>query len=417
MKVDIIKASADGDFKEYKRSRGGLPQNIFSLAGATPPDIAVRLLDESVDCRVDPGSDADLVAIMFSTPDAPRGYALADSFRARGKTVVFGGLHPSFLPEEALAHGDAVIVGEAEGVWERLLADFRGGRLERIYRAEAPFDLARLKPYPTDLLGPSHYDWIWTVTVSRGCPFNCEFCTVNRFFRGLRYRPVEHVVAEVRGCGAGHVELKADNLTADRGYCLELFRALEPLGINWSTSTDIRLADDPELLDAAVRSGLSYVLLGIETPSDRVLRGAGKGFVRSEALHRQVARFHEGGVIVDAAALFGFDGQGPEAFRETLDFFESIEVDVCDPVIVVPFPGTRLFDRLEGEGRILTRDWARYDGSHAVFRPSDMTPAELEMGAYWFYEQWNAPARRASRKKRQTRQLGRENAQYIADTF
>ena len=417
MKISMIKASAKGNFKTYKKSRGGLPQNIFSLAAATPSDIDIELIDETVNCRVDYRTDSDLIVLMFSTPDALRGYEHAHKFSKRGKPVILGGLHPSFMPEEARQHGNAVIIGEAEGVWDDVLTDFSNGALKPIYQAHAPFDLAKLNPYPTNLLGLHKYDWIWTVLVSRGCPHNCEFCTVNKFFHSLQYRPIQHVVEEIRNCGTEYIELKADNLTIDRKYCIELFRAIKPLNVKWSTATNIRLAEDEELLDAAAESGLQYVLVGIETPSASALKNTGKGFVRIDQVCQNVARFHEYGIIVDASALFGFDSHDTSIFENTLSFFDDVEIDVCDSVIVIPFPGTNLFKRLHREGRILTQDWSKYDGAHAVYRPLGMSPQDLEAGAYWFHQKWNSWTRRSNRKKRQVKQLGHDVASYISSTF
>ncbi len=413
MKTLLIKASAHGPFSGYKRARGGAPQSIFALAAATPSGVEFEIVDETIGGVVSFDTDAELAVVAFSTPDAGRGYELADALRAAGKTVVLGGLHASFLPEEAASHADAILIGEVEETWPRLLVDYARGALEKFYRAGAPFDLARLRPFPTSSLAPADYDWTWTVLVSRGCRNQCEFCTVNRFFDGLRYRPVEHVVDEIRRCGTTSIELKADNLTMDREYCLELFRALEPLGIEWSTCAEIGLADDEELLEAAVRSGLSYVLVGIETPSALALRSSGKGFVKPERTKRAVERFHENGVVVDASALFGFDSHDGNIFEETFRFFSEIEVDACDSVILVPFPGTRLFERLEQEGRILTRDWSRYDGAHAVFQPQKLHAEELEYGAYWFNQEWNTPERRAARHARHVETFGRSMADYV----
>lgn len=417
MKVCMIKASAKSAFKTYKKSRGGLPQNIFALAAATPPGIDIEMIDETVNGRVNYRSDCDLVVLMFSTPDALRGYEHARNFKKRGKTVIFGGLHPSFMPDEALEYGDSVIIGEAEPVWETVLDDFRHGQLKPTYRAQKAVDLATVNPYPTDLITVDKYDWIWTVSVSRGCPFSCEFCTVNKFFHGIRYRPIENIVAEIENSPTEYIELKADNLTVNRKYCLELFEALKPLNIKWSVEADIRLTRDEELLAAAAESGLHYVLVGIETPSSSALKAAGKNFVKPEQLKQDVAKLHEYGIIVDASALFGFDSHDDKIFEETLAFFDEIEVDVCDSVITVPYPGTALYNRLGSEGRILTRDWSKYDGAHAVFKPAKMSPYELEEGAYWFHRQWNSLMRRYRRKKRQVKQLGRENAEWIARTF
>lgn len=417
MKISLIKACADSDFKTYKKSRGGFPQNIFALASATPEGIDIELTDETVSRKVDYYTDADLIVIMFSTPDAIRAYHHAAEFRRRGKTVILGGLHPTFMSDEALDYCDSVIIGEAENVWYDILKDFHTDSLKLTYKSKKPFNLINMKPYRNDLCKLEDYDWVSTVLVSRGCHFKCDFCTVNKFFHAHQYRPVEHVIDEIKSSQTDFIELKADNLTIDREYCLELFRAIKPLDIKWSTSADIMLAQDEELLAAAAESGLNYLLLGIETPSETALKNACKGFVKRDQIGSAINDFHSHGIIVDASALFGFDSHTPDIFEETLNFFEEIEVDVCDSVILIPFPGTELFKRMDNEGRIRTRNWSLYDGSHAVFHPLGMTARELEEGAYWFYQEWNSGKRKRGRKKRQSLQLGRQNANYIARNF
>lgn len=412
MKLELIKACSPGPFKEYKRQRGGPPQNIFSAAAATPPHIDVVMVDETAGMNADPHTDADLAAIFMSTPDAPRGYELADQYMSQGKTVVFGGLHATFMPDEALGHGDAVILGELEGVWDQVLSDFQAGRLGGKYQAAEPVDLGTVWPYPTHLIPKEQYDGFWSVLVSRGCPCRCSFCLVPPFFGGIRYRPVENVVAEMRDSGASWIELHADNLTANRDYAIELFKAIRPLNVNWVGETTIKMAEDEELLDLAAESGLKYLLVGLETPSKAALRGSGKAFVKPDRIKEDVRKLHEKGIIVDSCVLFGFDEHDTNIFEETLTFVDQVGVDVCQPVIAIPFPGSALFDQLDREGRILTRDRSKYDGTHAVFEPKGMTAMELEVGYEWFYGEYCSLGRSVRRKWRQFQKVGL-NAAYV----
>lgn len=412
MKVCVIKASAPGPYKKYKQERGGPPQNIFSIAAATPSHVELEMVDETAGMNVNLNTKADLVAIFMSTPDAIRGYSLADQLKAKRKTVVFGGLHAGFMPDEALNSGDAVMVGEAEGIWEQLLDDYQTGNLKRIYKNEIPIDLSILNPYPTHLIKPSVYDGMWSTLVSRGCEFKCSFCLVNLFFKGQRYRPVPHVVEEIRQSGADWVELHADNLTADREYAKALFKALAPLEINWVGETTVRLAEDEELLNLAVKSGLRYLLLGLETPSKKALAGAGKGFVKADEVKRNIEIFHRHNIIIDTCAIFGFDEHDTNIFRETLDFMMDVEVDICEPVIMIPFPGSRIYKQLDQEGRILTRNWALYDGSRAVFQPKQMSPEKLDNGVSWFWKKLNLSNLWFKRKATQVKNIGLWNSLY-----
>lgn len=414
MKITIIKASAPGPYKKYKQQRGGPPQNIFSLAAATPPDIRIELIDETGGMKVDRKTDSELVVIMMSTPDAYHAYELADHFRSQEKTVVIGGLHATFMSEEALEHGDAVLKGESENVWHKLLTDYKTGGLKKIYQSKTAVDLELVKPYPNDLITPQVYNGFWSVLVSRGCPLNCSFCLVNRFFDGQRYRPVGAVIDEIRRSGAQWLELHADNLTFDREYAKELFTALEPLNVKWAGETTIKLAEDDELLSLAAKSGLIYLLVGLETPSKSALHDVSKGFVSPERARDYVAKLHEYNIIVDSSMLFGMDVHDKDIFAESLEFVQYVGIDVCEGILMIPFPGTKLFAKLEVENRIITRDWSKYDGSHAVFEPAKMSVAELEEGFNRFWLGYNSPQAILKRKMRQVKNIGLVNTSYIS---
>ena len=413
MKICLIKASAPGPYKKYKQQRGGPPQNIFSLASATPKGMEVELVDETAGMKIDLKTGADLVVVMMSTPDAPHGYRLADEFRRLGKTVVIGGLHATFLPEEAAEHSDALILGEAEDIWPELINDYSAGALRSVYERNTPVDLATVSPYPVGKIDPQVYKGFGSVLVSRGCPFKCSFCLVNRFFTGIRYRPVGAVVDEIKASGVEWLELHGDNLTYDREYAKELFTALKPLNIKWVGETTIRLAEDDELLALAAASGLQYLLVGVETPSKEALRDVSKGFIKPETVKDYIAKIHQYKIIIDASMLFGMDEHKKDIFSESLDFVEYAGIDVCDGIITIPFPGSRLFAKLDQEGRILTRDWAKYDGTHAVFQPAKMTPKELEEGQKWFWYHSYSLGRTLRRKYRQVKNIGAVKAAYL----
>lgn len=389
MKAYLIKSSAPGPFKEYKKATGGPSQNIFSVAATTPAHVEVELCDETIGMKPKRNIKADIVALFFHTPDAVHAYKLADHYRGKGCTVVLGGLHPSFLPDEAAAHADTLLIGEAEGIWEELLHDVENGQLKKSYKRTEPVDLATVKPYPIDLIPPSKYNYTWSVLVSRGCVHKCEYCAVPPFFNGkYRLRPIENIVAEIKALPEGcWVELHADHLAANRDYSLELFKALKPLNVNWFGESTIKMADDDELLQAAADSGCKMLLIGIETPSQAALSDAGKEFVDPDQIRAKIRRFHDFGIEISSSMIFGFDSHTPEIFQETLDFCRHVEIDEVEAVLLIPFPGTPLYDRLDKEGRIIDRDWAKYDGSNVVFKPKNMSVDELNEGSDWFWRE------------------------------
>ncbi|CAM3748660.1 B12-binding domain-containing radical SAM protein [Parendozoicomonas haliclonae] len=413
MNILVIKASANSLFKDYKKASGTPPQSINALAAATPDSHYLTVWDETSMGPADPSVWPDLVAIFMSTPDAYRGYELGDYFRNQGVPVVFGGLHATFVPDETLQHADAIMLGEAENLWPTLLKDFELGYLDKRYESSTPPAMETIKPLPHQTMDLSAYGEFGMVMVSRGCKFKCEYCAVHRFFPTFRYRPVGEVVDEIRNSGLQYLELHADNLMADKDYAMELFQAIKPLGINWMAEATLNFAEHPELLEAAAESGLFSLLVGLETPAQSALDASGKRFMRVDRAKENIARLHEYQIAVDSAMLFGFDQHGPEIFEETLDFVDEIELDTCTSAILTPFPGTLLYERLENEGRLLTKDWSMYDCSHAVFKPALMSAQELEEGADWFHQKYNSLGRSAKRKVTRARNLGLMNSLYF----
>lgn len=389
LKIYLIKASAGSDYSEYKKNTGGPPQNIFSTAAATPNWVELEMTDEVVGMSINMDSDADIVAIFMSTPDAYRAYELAEHFNEKGKTIVLGGLHTKFMQNEASENCHAMLIGEVEGIWEELLNDYLRNSLKPKYERTKPLDLARLNPYPVDLIDPSSYDYTWSVVVSRGCPYSCFFCLVPEFSPKYRMRPIDKIVNEIKNLknyGIEWVELHSDNLTVNRKYALGLFEKLKPLKMNFYAETTVKIADDEELLQAAVDAGLKIVLLGLETISKKAFADQNKEFVNPDKLKEQIGKINSYGLKVSSDFLFGFDDHDSSIFKDTYDFVKELKLDQVYPHLLIPFPGTETFKKLDKEGRILTKDWSQYDGSHAVYKPKKMTTSELEEGAYWFWQ-------------------------------
>lgn len=385
MKVYLIKASSGSDYSKYKAETGGPPQNIFSAAAATPSGIEIEMCDETIGMKTNFNSKADLVAIFMSTPDALRAYDIADKFKAKGKTIVLGGLHTFFMQEEAARHADALLLGELEGIWSELLSDFENGKLKKVYKRSNPLDLAELKPYPTHFISPAKYNYTWSVVVSRGCPLHCDFCLVHQFFNKFQLRPIGNIVDELKNLkkeGVEWVELHSDNLTQNRKYALELFEVLAPLKMKFYGETTVLIAKDKELLAAAQKAGVKALLFGIETPSEEALKDLGKSFVKPDEIKEHVEVVKSYGIEVVGDFLFGFEAHDTTIFKQTTDFIKHINVDTAYPHLMIPFPGSESFDKLDAEGRILTKDWSKYDGSHSVFQPKKMSVNQLEEGTW-----------------------------------
>jgi radical SAM superfamily enzyme YgiQ (UPF0313 family) len=350
------------------------------LASFAGPEWRVVHVDEEVS-RADTSMAADLVAITFHTPSAPHAYELAAQFRKRGIPVALGGPHVTLMPDEAQAHADSIFVGEAEAHWPQFLRDFETGTRARRYCATAPPSLqtapmARKDLYSRrDLTGGRLF-------ATRGCPHGCEFCAVAMMYqRKVRTRPVADVTAEYASFPGKTIIFWDDNLASDRDYAKSLFRAIAPHRKWWSSQASIQAGKDEEFLELAAMSGCKQLFIGFESISQSSMDGAGKTFNRVDEYAAVIERIHAHGIAVQAGVVFGFDADTESVFGDTLDFLEAAAVQNATFNILTPYPGTPLYRRLEAEGRILTRDWSRYNGREdVVFAPRGMSADSLLEG-------------------------------------
>ena len=350
------------------------------LAAFVPPHWEVLHIDEAVR-PVDPSLAVDLVAITFHTPSAGHVYDLAAQFRQRGIPVVLGGPHVTLLPEEARQHADVIFVGEAETTWPRFLRDFEEGCPARCYASEAPPDLETAPMARKELYHRRDYT-AGRLFATRGCTFGCDFCALAVMYqRKVRLRPAEVVAAEYASFPGKVIIFWDDNLANDRAYALDLFRKIAPYQKWWSSQVSIQAGQDAEFLEAAARSGCKQLFVGLESVSQASMNEVHKGFNRVEEYARVIERIHSYGIAVQAGIVFGFDHDTPSIFRETLEFLEGAGVQNATFNILTPYPGTRLYQRLEAEGRILTRDWSKYNGrADVVFQPRQMSSQVLLEG-------------------------------------
>src|SRR5215831_1406105 len=362
------------------------------VAALTPPEHDVSHTDEIVDpVRFD--IKADLVAMTAPTPSALHAYDIAREFRRRGVPVVIGGPHATALPEEAVRHADAVVVGEAEDTWPRILDDARQGKLEPVYVSTRQAPLSGMPAPRWDLIKGRRYGKSVTIA-TRGCPHRCDYCSIPLLYGpgSVRYRPIDEVVREVAGSPTRAVVFWDDNIGANPRYAKELFRALAPLK-KWCTSQGTAsAARDDELAALAARRRCKALFVGLESISQESLQLTNKAHNRVADYRRIIANLHRHGVAVHLGIMFGFDQDDPAIFRRTAYFLDDAHVDVATISMVVPMPGTPTFRRLNAEGRILTTDWSKYDGKkHCVFEPALMSPSQLETGTEWVARRFYSP--------------------------
>lgn len=362
----------------------------LTVAAAMPPEVETRIIDEEVE-PINYDTDADLIGISFMTFNAPRAYELGDEFRRElGKPVVFGGYHPTFMPDEAIRHADAVCLGEAENNAPRLIEDFQAGKLQPFYK-QGLADLRELRVPNRRLIQKSAYVIPDVIQATRGCPNNCTFCSITSFFnRKFRARPVEQVIEELKGLRRDVMFLD-DNMIADRSYAQELFAGMIPLRKRWFGQCGINFADDPELLRLASASGCRGMFIGLESLSQENLAECNKNANRADGYVKAVGRIHSRGMGVFAGLVFGMDEDRPDVFPKALDFLREAKVDAIQATIVTPFPGTQLYREFESQGRITTKDWGLYDFKHVVFEPKQMSARTLKQGHDWLLTRFYSP--------------------------
>ncbi len=352
------------------------------IAAITPKNHSVKIVNENYDI-LNFDEDADLVAITTYTMTAPRVYEIADEFRRRGKKVVLGGYHPTALPDEAKPHADSIVLSEAEATWPELLKDAERGKLKPFYGPNPDFDMADIPAIRRDLI--IHNPILGAVQTTRGCSNSCEFCAIGSFcHHGVKQRPIKNVIEEIKQMPNKMFIIHDPHLTVNRKYAQELFKELIRQKIHkaWvanGTANVLGKVDD-EFLNLARKSGCVEWFVGFESVSQASLNGIKKTHNKVEDFKKMIKRIHDHGMTVQGGIIFGFDEDTPDIFDTTLEKLNELEIDVLEINILTPYPGTPLYDRLDKDGRIFTKDWSRYNQIDIVFEPKNMTINELYEG-------------------------------------
>ena len=351
---------------------------LQQIAGITPPEHEVEIIDERYE-PIDFNKHYDLVGISCLTYNSIRGYEVADEFRKRGIPVVFGGYHASLVPHEVKQHADSVVIGEAEYTWPQLLKDLERGQLKPFYKADKLVEPEDIPPARHDI---GVYTFMEAIQASRGCPVGCEFCAMQKVegprFRG---RPVKNVIEEMKTIKSKTIFFADASLTISPPYSKSLFKEMASLNKRFHCFGNINvLSKDDEFLRLSREAGVERWYVGIETISQENINQAGKRTNKVEDYAKAIKKIKDHGMNVTGFFMFGFDHDTPDIFKRTLEAMYEWGLDFASFSILTPYPGTRLFERLEKEGRITSYDWSRYEEGKVNYKPIGMTEQELLEG-------------------------------------
>jgi radical SAM superfamily enzyme YgiQ (UPF0313 family) len=376
------------------------PLGLATLAAYLDPDDHAAIEDEHV--RPLALDDApDLVVIQVYITNAYRAYRLADLYRSRGSFVALGGLHVTSLPAEAAAHADTIFLGPGEQMFPQFLADFRAGRAVRRYESTSGRTLDRLPPVRRDLIERRNYLVPNSIVVTRGCPQHCDFCYKDAFFAGGRSfytQRVDDALAEIERLPGRHLYFLDDHLLGDRRFGRALFEGMKGMRrlFQGAATVDSILRDD--LVERAAAAGLRSLFVGFETLTPANLAQSNKRQNLGRDYRAVTKRLHDLGVMINGSFVFGMDDDDEDVFRRTVDWAIEAGITTATFHIQTPYPGTRLYTRMEQQGRITTRNWDLYDTRHVVYRPARLAPKALEAGYGWAYREfyrWSSIARAA----------------------
>jgi len=360
---------------------------LHQLEAVTPKKHDIELICED-NKKIHFYKDYDVVGVSYYTATANRAYEIADQFRENGTKVVLGGYHASALPSEAKQHADAVVIGEAEETWPQLLNDIENNRFKKFYSSEEPVDINNI-PNPTLTKTPSLFN-VGSIQATRGCPFECEFCAISNIKFGKLYRKksVDKVINEIENIPYKYFVFYDGSITVDLDYAKDLFKRIKGLDKKFTAFGHANMVKDEEFLKLASEAGCIAWDIGFESIYQTTLDKLKKKANIVKEYGQVAKKLHEYGMSVVGSFIFGFDDHTTDVFDETFEALKRWDIDSVGATILTPLPGTKLYDRMKKENRLLTNDWSKYDMCHVVFEPKKMTSEELYCGTRRFIKEY-----------------------------
>jgi radical SAM superfamily enzyme YgiQ (UPF0313 family) len=385
MKILLIqpkmkKRPMDTDLKTQMSPSLGL----FTLLNLTPLEHEVQIINENIE-KISFDYPADMVAITVTVDVFPRARKIAEKFQKRGIPVVAGGIHITCSPNDCISYFDALCVGPAERVWAKILTDISGGNLKKIYHDADGFRGEEIVSPKYSQLVRKKYLFTNIVLTSRGCPNRCDFCynsCKNRFYVT---RPISDVINDIKALNTNHVYFVDDNFVGDPEYTYSLLKELKKMNIKWNAAVTTKILNHLDLLDFMVETGCQSLFIGFESINDTALHGVHKDN-HSQQYGDLVDELHKRRIMINASMVFGLDGDGPEAFQNSLNWLIRSKIATLTAHILTPYPGTNLYERMEKAGRITDTNLENYNTAHVVFNPLNISKKELYEGYLKIYD-------------------------------
>jgi radical SAM superfamily enzyme YgiQ (UPF0313 family) len=365
------------------------PLGLATLAAFLSPDDEIDLQDQHVE-QLNLEDEPDMVLIQVYVTNAFRAYKMADHYRAKGAYVLLGGLHVTALPEEAAQHADTIFLGPAEEAFPRFLEDYHAKRPRKVYRSYIR-TLHNLPPARRDLIKRNRYLVPNSLVVTRGCPHHCDFCYKDAFYEGGKSfytQLVDDALAEIDRLPGKHLYFLDDHLLGNKRFAGELFEGMKGMNRVFQGAATIDSILDDDLIEKAAAAGLRSVFVGFETFSPENLRQSNKKQNMAKSYADGVKRLHSLGIMINGSFVFGLDHDDKDVFSRTVDWGIQNAITTATFHVLTPYPGTRLYQNMEAEDRILTRNWDLYDTRHVVYKTRGLTAIELEQGYHWAYKEF-----------------------------
>ena len=365
------------------------PLGLATLAAFLSPEDEIDLQDQHVE-QLNLDNEPDMVLIQVYVTNAFRAYKIADHYRAKGAYVLLGGLHVTALPEEAAQHADTIFLGPAEEAFPRFLEDYHAKRPRKVYRSFIR-TLHNLPSARRDLIKRNRYLVPNSLVVTRGCPHHCDFCYKDAFYEGGKSfytQLVDDALAEIESLPGRHLYFLDDHLLGNKRFAGELFDGMKGMNRVFQGAATIDSILDGDLIEKAAEAGLRSVFVGFETFSPENLRQSNKKQNMAKSYGDAVKRLHSLGIMINGSFVFGLDHDDKDVFSRTVDWGIQNAITTATFHVLTPYPGTRLYQNMETEGRILTRNWDLYDTRHVVYKTQGLTAIELEEGYHRAYKEF-----------------------------